>query len=303
MRVKLIEDKYRSSAEVLDKANELVEINSSWFLKSNNRISAALKKLLQKDLGVYFMQDEIVTTTHITFLNLGLTKEALAASSLTFDNLDRHLYDRMVDVGSYVGSLAEGLDIKDYTPGNGRQISPPPIKYRDLKSEQFYDSISKQVAPNRPSVSLLLTWIFAQINTARILVPMVEKQNSVAAFKIRFVTLFQIASSLQKLLKEDEKASFLHPEAVDRIRNILEDESVLKVHEAKGLRNNLVHYGVPKRIAPELTSKLPLFGLVEAHSNGRSFESMRHEAALGLAYTYHQLRPLLPQTLTPQGTL
>ena len=211
--------------------------------------------------------------------------------------------DRMVDVGRFVGGLAEGLDINGYTSDYGPQIPPPPIKFRDLKSEHFYGSITNQVAPNRPSVSLLLTWMFSQINTARILVPMIAEQNTVAAFKLRFVTLFQTTSSLRKLLEEDEESSFLQPEARDTVSNILKYDSVLKVYEAKGLRNNLVHYGVPKRIASKLSPGLPLFGLVEPYSNGKSFENMRHEVALGLAYAAHEVRSLLPQPLTPQAAM
>ena len=88
-----------------------------------------------------------------------------------------------------------------------------------------------------------------------------------------------------------------------KISDMLNNDSVLKVYEAKGLRNNLVHYGVPKRTASKLSPNLPLFGLVEAHSNGISFQTMRHEVALGLAYISQGIRPLLPKTLKPQGTL
>jgi hypothetical protein len=303
MRVKLIEDKYRSSAEVLDKANELVEINSGWFLKSNNWILATLQKPFLTDLGIYFMQNEFLTTTHIAFLNTGLTKEALSESSLTLDNLGPHIKARMVDVGRYIGGLAKGLGTGDPLSARGPEISLPPIQFRDLKSQPFYESIAHRVAPNCPSVSLLLTWMFSQINTARIIVPIIAEQNKVAAFKIRFVALFQIASSLRKLLEDNQKDSFLKPDAATKIGDLLNDGSVLKVQEAKGLRNNLVHYTVPKREASELSSNLPLFGLVEAHSNGRSLEAMRHDVALGLAYVSQGIRSLLPQTLKPQGTI
>jgi hypothetical protein len=115
--------------------------------------------------------------------------------------------------------------------------------------------------------------------------------------------LFQIASSFRKLLEDNQKDSFLKPDAATKIRDMLNDGSVLKVQDAKGLRNNLVHYGVPKRKASELSSNLPLFGLVEAHSNGRSLEAMRHDVSLGLAYMSLGIRSLLPQTLKPQGTI
>jgi hypothetical protein len=128
-------------------------------------------------------------------------------------------------------------------------------------------------------------------------------KQSTEPMQVQFVTLFQIASSLRKLLEDNQKDSFLKPDAATKISDMLNDGSILKVQDAKGLRNNLVHYGVPKRKASALSSNLPLFGLVEAHSNGTSFETMRHDVALGLAYISQGIRSLLPQTITPQGTL
>jgi hypothetical protein len=45
MRVKLTEDKYRSSAEVIDKAEELSAVNSGWFLGGPPRPARSAEKI------------------------------------------------------------------------------------------------------------------------------------------------------------------------------------------------------------------------------------------------------------------
>ena len=46
-----------------------------------------LQRLIQPDLGLLFMEGEVVCTTHVAFPNLGLTRETLSGSSLSLDNL------------------------------------------------------------------------------------------------------------------------------------------------------------------------------------------------------------------------
>jgi len=80
MRVKLTEDKYRSSAEDLEKAEELSAVNSGWFLEGHRGLLGPLKRSIQPDLGLLFMEGEVVCTTHVAFLNQGLPGEALSGS-------------------------------------------------------------------------------------------------------------------------------------------------------------------------------------------------------------------------------
>ena len=56
MRVKLTEDKYGSSAEVLENAEELSAINSGWSLEGHRGPLGPLKRLIQPDLGLLFME-------------------------------------------------------------------------------------------------------------------------------------------------------------------------------------------------------------------------------------------------------
>lgn len=303
MRVKLTEDKYRSSAEVLENAYELVAINSAWFLEGHRGLLGLLKRLIQPDLGIYFMHGELICTTHVAFLNLGLTKEKLVDSSLSLNNLGPHMRDKTVDVGKYVRLLLSKLNVDNRNSKLETEDPLPPIQDRDIKSKHFYELIARQVAPDQARISILVTQMLSQINTARVVVPRIAGDNEVAALKIGFVSLFQTASSLRKLLEEEQNSSFLQLGAMEQIRAMLEADPVRSVQENRGLRNNLIHYGVSKRVSSYLTADLPLYGLIEAHTDGKPFADVANDIRLGLDCVSKGLQEMFADALTPKATL
>ena len=70
----------------------------------------------------------------------------------------------------------------------------------------------------------------------------------------------------------------------------------------RSLRNVLFHYAVGKRMASHLSPGLPLFGLVEAHTSGRSFAAVADDVEMGLDRVSGRLRSLLPRIPPPRGT-
>lgn len=303
MRVKLTEDKYRSSAEILENAEELSAVNSGWFMEGHRGLLGPLKRLIQPDLGLLFVEGEVVCTTHVAFLNLDLTKEALSDASLSLDNLGPHLRDTMTDVGEYVGLLLGRLGEDANAPGGAPEAQLEPMQYRDVKAANFYGSITDRVAPGRNGVGILLTQMLSQVNTARILVPKLAGRHEAAALKIGFVSLFQTALGLQKLLEEERDARFLQRDAVELIGETLTRAEVNDVLKGSGLRNTLVHYGVGKRAARRLSPQLPLYGLVEAHVDGETLAGVTSEVDVGLDHVSRGLRDLLSRVPTPQGKL
>jgi hypothetical protein len=302
LRLKLLDDSRRSFDEILKNVVDLAAVSSGWFTDMHDGVLALLKTLIQPDLGVYFLEDDVFCTTHVAFLNVGLTEEALSASSLSLDTLGPYLYKTAIDRG-YMGLLLLSLQIDLSTFDTAPDPLPSRVQYRDLKSEHFYRSMARMVAPGRSSICLLLMSVLSQVNTARLLVPMIAGHNEVAAFKIGFVSLFHAASSLQSLLDQDEANPFLYSDARHRISAAVHASPVQGIRDSRDLRNNLVHYRISKRAASRLSPQLPLFGLVEAHVAGKTLASLTRDVGLGLHHVAVGLRGLLPRTLTPKGML
>lgn len=240
--------------------------------------------------------------THVAFSNMGLTKEALSDASLSLGNPGSHMHDRMTHVGNHMnGLLSSKLGIGAQFSEGDPESPPPGIRHRDMKARRLYDPIVRRVAPGRSSVSLLLPWVLSRVNTARLLVPSTAARNEAAAFKVRFVSLYRAALSLHGLLEEQRAHAFLLPDALKRIADVLGSDPVRSVLGNRLLRDDLFHYGVVNRIAPRLDPRLPLFGLVEAHANGRSFATVASDLELGLRRVPDGLRGLLPRLPAPRG--
>ena len=303
LRLKLLDDSRKSFDEVLDNANELAAVGSGWMMEGHRGLLGPVKRLSQPDLGIYFAQDEAFCTTHVALLNLGLSKEALAASSLSLDNLGPYLRDTSEDFGRYLALLLRRLDMGTEISDSASGVPMFPIGFRDLKSRRLYREMARRVAPNRVPVCLLLTAILSQVNTARLLVPGIAGHNEVAAFKVRFASLFHAASSLRELRDQDRGAPFLHPDAARQIDAALSPDPIQNVLGNRFLRNNLVHYGVHKSTGSQLSADLPLFGLVEALAEGRSLSTVANDVELGLSHISGMLGSLLLERFTPQEML
>lgn len=303
MRVKLLDDTRQSFDEILATTDSLAAIVSAWLLEGHSGLLGWIKRRFQPDLGIYFLGGDVFCTTHVAFMNLGLTEDALSSSSLSPGNLGPHLRDVSTDFGRYISLLMGALNIdRDHERGTSVE-SMPPIGYRDLKSVPFYAEMAHRVAPERVSVALLLTVILSQVNTARLIVPLIVASNSVAFLKFGFISLFHAASSLQKLLTIDRQERFLQSDAARHIEMALRHASVRSVRKKRTLRNTFMHYGVDQHVLPRLSSSLRLNGLVEACAAEASFESTVVDVAAGLDCISQALTNLLPDPLTPAKLL
>jgi hypothetical protein len=307
MRMKLLDGDPRTLDELLTEADELVAVVKNMFMRDHRGVLGPLKRLLQKDVGIHFIRDEVVGTHHVALLNAGITPRTL--SGMSWDGLDQYLYDTSGGVGTDTAQLLSelgilqsvGVDSYPSESATGQPLSPP--QYCDRRSEVFYGSVARQAAPGRDGVGVILTSILSQVNTARVLVPLVAAHNEIAAFKIRLVSLFHAAVSLQNLLDKDRRTPFLHPDAVQRLRAILGTDVIRRVRRRKALRHNFVHYRIEDHVAERLSPGLPLSGLVEALTSGDSLAATADEVNIGLDLVSDGLFSLLPQPLTPEGTL
>lgn len=299
LRMKLLEDRYRSSAEVLANTTELAALVSRWFLESRGRLRW-IKRRFQSDLGLFFINGEIICTTHVGFVNLGLTKEDLAQGDLSLDTLGPHLGDRMVDVGKYVNLLSGLLDIDPTDVPESIPSNVSPISYRDIKSRHFYERAAARAAPGNTSIVLLLTSILSQVSTARLLAPKIDPSNELAEWKIRFISLYHAILSLRRLL--DDHRQDLHPDAIDSFDGLVNDEVIRQISDYRILRNNLIHYRIDSRVVNRLSRDLPLSGLVEASTGGDSFEMLRKHIDRELLRVVNAIASVFPHA-SPQDSL
>jgi hypothetical protein len=83
----------------------------------------------------------------------------------------------------------------------------------------------------------------------------------------------------------------------------LRSQPVRYLRKLRGLRNALVHYGIQERTGATLSRNLPLFGLIETLSQGKSPAMIEGDVQAGLDSVAQALVPLLFPAVRPHGIL
>jgi hypothetical protein len=299
LRLKPLEVKDKSFEEVLNEITELVEMNSYWFLGSRPVFIRFLQKLFWGDMGVGFVGTEVFSTTHVSSLNIGLTKEIIEQHSIDLHNLGTYLRETSVDLGRYVGALAEVLGVPLDVTDRSAEASPPTLGYRDYQSARFYERLSASIS-SILAVNVMVMALISQTNVARLLVPVLAGQNELASLKLRLLSLYHAKIALGRLLGENRRVPILQPDAQNYIRAALDSPHVQNIARNRLLRNAFIHYGVEAREAVNLTKALPLNGFIEAHTEGQSLAEVELDVTLGLDHLSKNLRLLLPEGLAPK---
>jgi hypothetical protein len=257
-------------------------------------------------------------------MNLGITEETLHRHALSFDNLGDYIRETSEDYGRYLSnlyvSLADeishgneiGVDYVNQLLALGESFSlvcgreqvdaslideSLSIPYWDVHSEPFYEQLAKTRGPEQTAAFILVLAALSQINAARILIPKVSEGNNVAGLKARFLYLYHAVHTLNILSNQDQRSQLLYPQALAHIREALGNKSVRKIRKMAELRNNLIHYGIDRHITPRLSEDLPLYRLIEAHTNGRSFANLWDDVSIALDHVAVALHPLLPNDI------
>ena len=166
LRLKPLEEFWEKPfEEVLNEITQLVEMNSYWFLGSRPAFRRFLQRLFWGDMGVFFVGTEVFSTTHVSSLNIGLTKEIIDKHSIDMGNLGTYLRETSVDLGRYTGALAEVLGVSIDATDRSAEAPPPTLGYSDYLSDTFYRNLSASMSP-MPAVSVLVTALLSQTNFA-----------------------------------------------------------------------------------------------------------------------------------------
>jgi len=268
LRLKVLDDDAKGFDEILREASAIAAASTGLMMKLH-RGWAAWKRLIQPDLGVYLVANRMICTTHTAAVNIGLRSQATqrnpAAASFTFETLGRHMYAVSVQMGQFFGAVLSALQI-DPAPAS---FGPPPnlaIESRDTSSGRFYSSVGRNLRANDRATSLLVTLMVSQTNSARLLIPVIASflNTDSAALRLRFLSVFHVTSSLQKLVDRHHLSAILQPAAVSSTQAALRTADVRRIRRLRGLRNIFMHYRVPQELGRSLRADLPLRGVVEA---------------------------------------
>lgn len=255
VRAKLFDDN-RGGLEGLVKTLSLAHQKSSeWFLHPHSGFLRELKQRLQPDLGIFYIQEHVMCTTHTALLTLGLTNDGL----LTLGPSDmRYLgplaYEFSYAAGAYLAQMASHLrehgfitetSVSTPRPGHGL-----PITHNDHYGHLVYTHVSDHLNLTRSELSVAIVFLVAQINFVERVLTYLLVPTSTLLLRARFMTAYHATTALQKLEVLERNSSAYQLGSI--AREILNEPDSDFLLGARQIRNVLAHYGL-RRAARFLT--------------------------------------------------
>ncbi|MTJ47296.1 hypothetical protein [Dolichospermum sp. UHCC 0259] len=303
MRLKFFDDKVNKVSGLLELLDWISEWHKEWFINSHKGCLSSLKRYLQPDLGIFSYNGRIVASTHIGFFFTGLEKENLPENC---DDKTAILRDLLFSVaqehGKYLAQLCTWTEFMPIQTNSFQYtIQDDKLGYKDVKSANFYSSVFN-INDTRSINSSLLLFISVLNFTRHILTRLMANYPEIF-FKLKFITLYHLASSLERLQNYCYPQNLLTEISKQYFKNILNDKDLKKIRSKTDLRNILVHYKPAKIPNSLLSPSFNLKNLVEYFFNGESFEEIDKKVDDQITRISDILEQWLNLSIKPDGFL
>jgi hypothetical protein len=275
-RVKFFDDNQKGVGGTFDMLDWISKFHEEWHINRHKGLLSPIQRRLQDDLGVFFYGLHIIGSTHTAVLNLGYSQGDLPERS---EEISSRIKQLSLSVGegisSYVSkilNLPELLAIEADFGNFAYNISADLLKYKDEKSEIILSRIFN--GPTSEPVNLSLLLFLTQVNYLQYILTDSVSPKHYTPFKLKYIFLYHLTSSLEKLQSENASNSLLTDCSIKYIERIILDATLRELVSKRQFRNILVHYGIPKSLNAGLSLSTELYGLTEYFFNGNSYEQI-----------------------------
>lgn len=273
MRVKFFDDTHKGVSGTFNLLEWVADFHEEWHIKRHNGILSPVQRYLQDDIGVFFYESHIIGSTHTGVLNLGYAQGDLPNTS---ESISAHISKLSFSIGEGFGSYISNIcSLPEFTTtdtdfGNFTySVKDEELKYKDDKSDKLLQRIFNKFTSTEVNLSLLL--FLTQVNYLQYILTGSVMAEHYTLFKIKYILLYHLVSSLQKLRDDKQSASLLTRRSVTYIDNIILDIPLAELISKRQFRNILVHYGIPPSLDGILSPQIEFYGLVEHFFNGNSY--------------------------------
>lgn len=271
--VKLYDDKYKELDDVGADFRRIIDEHRQEFLGNT---WLPLARPLERDLVLWRFRGRLVSTSHTASFFLAFPPQAFKNQ----DALGPRLHAIAVEQGSYIAEAAEGLPWQGQTALDALQKTD--LTENEVRAEKHY---RRSFDPTlREEIKASLTAMTCALNTVDVfLADDVTPSSATTLFKLRYLTLHHVLSSLRKL--DDQYAAGLRPLTRALLKDILDapmSNLILQAH--RGFRNTLVHYRPTRDVQERLSLDAPLYGLLDAYFSADEARSLGDALALHTAH-------------------
>jgi hypothetical protein len=275
MRLKFFDDSNNKVDGTFYLLDEISEFLKDWFINSHKGSLASIRKKMQPDMGISFYGNHIVGSTHTGLLLSGLEKLQISEEfEDTKDKNGKTLYMVAKELGEYLGWLKRLPEFESIKTNNFKyEFEDSQFYYQDVKSDEFFSSIFNKNDQNSINLSLLL--FLSIVNFIdHIFVKIISEDVMYSFFKIKFITLYHLASSFKKLESYCYPKNTLSNDSKEFLKKILKDKDLKMIQSKTELRNILVHYKIEKNSDFYFSGNFNFKNLIEYFFDGHTFEEI-----------------------------
>jgi hypothetical protein len=279
MRTKFFDDSAKRVDGMFELLSWIAQFHHEWYIRKHKGFLAPLKRALQYDLGIFVYSSHIIGSTHTGLINLGFERGDLPTTdkeiSATIGSLSRLIG---VEIGRYVARLSqlpEFASSSSNTSYFAYKIADEKLGYKDEKSTMYFSSVFNGAGVTEINFSLLL--FLVTVNFLGYILKQLVTDSPVTLFKLKFITLHHLSSSLEKLRNYYYPKGVLTNRSKKYFQSILEDKDLESIKRQSSFRNILVHYkieGVPDN---SLSYTTKLYGLVEHFFDGATYDDVNRK--------------------------
>jgi hypothetical protein len=197
-----------------------------------------VKKWLQPDFGMYFLNEDPIYMSMVGFSAAGKTKQEIASlADADFKNIAPQARVYGEAVGEYLGAIGGILNYYGISTKSETSIAVDldfKITHYDFFSGKLYQRVAHETSCEKRLAPVIL-FILSQVNIGYSLLPRLLHPDSNLLVRLQFLTLYHATRSLSTIQHRFD-GSLSHLISVESISS--------HVPNAKKVRNVLAHYGL-----------------------------------------------------------
>ncbi|WP_437298892.1 hypothetical protein [Sorangium sp. So ce426] len=214
---------------------------------------------LQPDLGIYFLHEDPVATTHSALPAVGITLDELRAFGPgDLDGLGRRLYAFSHEVGAYLAQLSnlferfgKPIELVHKTLALERVR----FSHNDFLGAKVYNTVTEAMRPREERFAGAALMAQAQINCAAHALPLLLADRANLLFRIQFLTAYHARNTLSAII----------PWLTSELPTFTEGETAILT--SRKLRNLCAHYGLRGAAVAAIGTHDPFSVMIESQSN------------------------------------
>ena len=265
VRIKLFDDSNNKVDGTFDLLDEIAKFHEDLYRDNYS------------NMGIFFYGNHIIGSTHTGLFLSGLRKiELLEDFGDSIDRIGQVLHTVSRELGKYLGwvkTLPEFQSVQTNCFKYDTQDFQ--LYYQDVKSEKFL-SLSFNKTGNESINYTLLLFLSMTNFIDHLFIRVKISHHAYSLFKIKFIMLYHLASSLERLQNYGYPKNILSDDSKVFLKTILKNEDLKMIKSKTTLRNIFVHYKIETKILLDFdfSSDFNFKSLVEYFFNGYKFEEI-----------------------------